>query len=99
MKWPSPRAKLRLPGVNERINERLQEASDRLGTAEWFGGSFSAGDLMMVSVLRIIEGEGLVEAFPNLAAYVARASERTGLQTGPVRSACRLHGQSAARFR
>lgn len=75
-----PWAKLRLPGIDERINERLQEASDRLGTAESFGGSFSAGDLMMVSVLRIIEGEGLVEAFPNLADYVARATERPAFQ-------------------
>lgn len=70
--WSAPR----LPSVDERITERLQEASDRLGTNEWFAGSFSAGDLMMVSVLRIIEGEGLVEAFPNLADYVARATER-----------------------
>ena len=58
-----PWAKPRLPGVDERINERLQEASDRLGTAKWFTGSFSAGDLLMVSVLRIIAGEGLVEAY------------------------------------
>lgn len=70
----------RLPGVDERIIERLQETSDRLGTAEWFGGSFSAGDLMMVSVLRIIEGEGLVEAFPNLSRYIARATERPAFQ-------------------
>lgn len=70
--WSAPR----LPGIDERITERLQEASDRLGTADWFAGSFSAGDLMMVSVLRIIEGEGLVEAFPNLADYVARGAER-----------------------
>ncbi|MGR3804096.1 glutathione S-transferase family protein [Marinibacterium profundimaris] len=70
--WAGPR----LPGIDERIAERLQEASDRLGTATWFGGSFSAGDLMMVSVLRIIEGAGLIEAFPNLADYIARATER-----------------------
>ena len=74
--WSTPR----LPGVDERITERLQETSDRLGTAEWFGGSFSAGDLMMVSVLRIIEGEGLVEAFPNLSRYIARATKRPAFQ-------------------
>jgi len=74
--WSAPR----LPGVDERITERLQETSDRLGTADWFGGSFSAGDLMMVSVLRIIEGEGLVEAFPNLSRYIARATGRPAFQ-------------------
>lgn len=75
-----PWSALRLPGIDERVTERLQEASDRLGGSEWFGGSFSAGDLMMVSVLRIIEGEGLVEAFPNLIEYIARAKERPAFQ-------------------
>lgn len=74
--WSAPR----LPGIDERITNRLQEASDRLGTAEWFAGCFSAGDLMMVSVLRIIEGRGLVEAFPNLTDYVARGTERPAFQ-------------------
>lgn len=70
----------RLPSIDERITERLQEASDRLSSTEWFAGSFSAGDLMMVSVLRIIEGEGLVEAFPNLADYIARGTNRPAFQ-------------------
>ncbi|WP_138464486.1 glutathione S-transferase family protein [Poseidonocella sp. HB161398] len=70
--WAAPR----LPGIEERIAERLQDASDRLGSADWYGGGFSAGDLMMASVLRIIEGTGLLDAVPNLAAYVARATER-----------------------
>lgn len=74
--WSAPR----LPGIDARITERLQEASDRLGTAEWFAGSFSAGDLMMVSVLRIIEGDGLIEAFPPLVDYIARGTERPAFQ-------------------
>lgn len=74
--WSAPR----LPGIDTRIAERLQGASDRLGAAEWFTGRFSAGDLMMVSVLRIIEGEGLIETFPNLADYVARGTERPAFQ-------------------
>ena len=72
--WSAPR----LPGIDMRIAERLQEASDRLGTAEWFTGRFTAGDLMMVSVLRIIEGDGLVETFSNLADYVALAESEDG---------------------
>ncbi|MFU1479581.1 glutathione S-transferase family protein [Roseovarius sp. C7] len=74
--WSAPR----LPGIDKRIKERLQEASDRLGAAKWFTGRFTVGDLMMVSVLRIIEGEGLIETFPNLAEYVARGTEWPAFQ-------------------
>lgn len=74
--WSAPR----LPGIDARITERLREASNRLGTDDWFADSFSAGDLMMVSVLRIIQGEGLVEAFPNLADYIARGTARPAFQ-------------------
>ena len=70
--WSAPR----VPAVRARIAERLAEASDRLGAGEWFAGSFGPGDLLMVSVLRIIAGDGLVEAHPNLAAYVARGTAR-----------------------
>lgn len=70
--WSAPR----LPSVEARIAERLAEASARLGDAEWFTGSFTAGDLMMVSVLKIIEEPGLLVPYPNLVAYVARGTDR-----------------------
>src|SRR5687768_12338854 len=57
----------RLPILEERILARLGALSRRLGAAEWLDGAFSAGDLMMVMVLRRAEGTGLVERFPNLA--------------------------------
>lgn len=66
----------RLPAIDARLAERLDEASGRLGDAEWYTGSFSAGDLMMVSVLRSLEGQGLLDAHPKLAAYVARGTAR-----------------------
>jgi len=65
--------------VEGRIRDRLSELSRRLGEADWLDGAFSAGDLMMVSVLRRMGGSGL-EAFPNLAAYVARAEARPAFQ-------------------
>lgn len=65
--------------VEGRIRDRLSELSRRLGEADWLDGAFSAGDLMMVSVLRRMGGAGL-EAFPNLAAYVARAEARPAFQ-------------------
>ena len=62
--------------LDERVRARLGELSDRLGDAEWLEGAFSAGDLMMVHVLLRLSGSGLLEAYPNVAAYVARAEAR-----------------------
>ena len=69
-------SKARLPGVEARLSERLDELSARLGDGEWLDGAFSAGDLMMVAVLRYLSGPGILEAWPNLAAYVARGEAR-----------------------
>jgi glutathione S-transferase len=66
----------RLPLVEDRIRDRLGELSGRLGDAEWLDGAFSAGDLMMVSVLLRLKVSGLLEKFPNLSAYVARGEAR-----------------------
>jgi glutathione S-transferase len=66
----------RLPLVEDRIRERLGELSNRLGDSDWLDGAFSAGDLVMVSVLRRLAGSGLLEEFPNLLAYVARGEAR-----------------------
>ena len=62
--------------IEERIRYRLGELSRHLGDADWLDGEFSAGDLMMVMVLRRAEGTGLVEEHPNLAAYVERGKAR-----------------------
>lgn len=66
----------RQPVLEQRVRDRLAELSDRLGDADWLDGAFSAGDLMMVTVLRRLGSSGLIEAYPNLAAYVARAEAR-----------------------
>lgn len=66
----------RLPMLKDRIRVRMDQLSNRLGDAEWLDGHFSAGDLMMVMVLRRLEGDGIVEDYPNLAAYVARGQAR-----------------------
>lgn len=62
--------------IEERIRARLGQLSRRLGDAEWLDGDFSAGDLMMVTVLRRPSGAGLLGEFPNLASYVARGEAR-----------------------
>lgn len=71
-----PWAEERLPLVKDRVRERLAPLSARLGDAEWLDGAFSAGDLMMVSVLLRLRPSGLLDEFPNLAAYVARGEAR-----------------------
>lgn len=65
-----------LPLLEDRVRVRLNELSRRLGAADWLDGDFSAGDLMMVMVLRRLDGTGLVEEYPNLSAYVARSETR-----------------------
>ena len=70
----------RLPLVLDRIRARLGELSDRLGDAEWLDGTFSAGDLMMVHVLQRLGPSGLLNEYPNIAAYVARGEARPAYQ-------------------
>jgi len=66
----------RMPMLEGRVRGRLDELSSRLGDAEWLDGAFSAGDLLMVTVLRRLDGSGLVEDHPNLADFVARGQAR-----------------------
>ncbi len=70
----------RLPLVMDRVRSRWAQLSTRLGPAEWLDGAFSAGDLMMVSVLLRSRPSGLLDEFPNLAAYVARGEARPAYQ-------------------
>jgi glutathione S-transferase len=66
----------RLRVLEGRIRDRLGRLSSRLGDAFWLDGVFSAGDLLMISVLRRLSGSGMLEEYPNLAAYVARGEAR-----------------------
>ena len=66
----------RLPILEDRIRVRLGELSSRLGNADWLDGAFSAGDLLMVTVLRRVGASGMLEKYPNLSAYVARGEAR-----------------------
>ena len=70
------RAAERLPLVEDRLRLRLGQLSAHLGDADWLDGEFSAGDLMMVSVLLRVKATGLLDAYPKLATYVARGEAR-----------------------
>ena len=76
MKSDKPWSKERLPLVEDRIRDRLKQLSAHLGDADWLDGGFSAGDLLMVSVLLRSRSSGLLDEHPTLAAYVARGEAR-----------------------
>jgi glutathione S-transferase len=66
----------RQPILEDRVRVRLGELSGRLGDADWLDGAFSAGDLLMVAVLRRLNGSDILDEYPNLSAYVARGEAR-----------------------
>jgi glutathione S-transferase len=66
----------RLPLVEGRVRDRLRQLSGRLGDANWLDGAFSAGDLMMVSVLLRLRSSGILDEYRNLSDYVARGEAR-----------------------
>ncbi|MEH2529925.1 glutathione S-transferase [Bradyrhizobium sp. AZCC 1588] len=66
----------RLRALEDSIRKRLGDLSGRLGDADWLDGAFSAGDLLMVTVLLRLKGSGILDEYPNLSAYVARGEGR-----------------------
>ena len=66
----------RLPILDLRVRDRLDELSGRLGDADWLDGAFSAGDLLMVTVLRRLGSSGILDEYPTLSAYIARGEAR-----------------------
>jgi glutathione S-transferase len=66
----------RLPAVEDRIRDRLRQLAAHLRDADWLDGAFSAGDLLLVTVLRRLSESGLLDEYRNLASYVARGEAR-----------------------
>lgn len=66
----------RLSMADERIRQRLNELSEYLGSADWLEDAFSAGDLLMISVLLRLKDSGILQEYQNLSAYVARGEAR-----------------------
>ncbi len=94
-----PWTKPRLPSVEQRIHERFGEVSHRLGDKQWLEDDvFTAGDLIMVSVLRILEDNGFLESHPNLAAYVARGTARPAFQRALADQLAGFTGNPPAEF-
>ncbi len=75
-----PWCEQRLALVDERIRNQLSALARRLGEAHWLDGEFSAGDLLMISVLLRLKESGILEEYPNLSAYLARGEARPAYQ-------------------
>ena len=71
----------RLPMLEARLRQRLDDLATWLGDKDWLEGDFSVGDIMMVCVLRRPAAALLMGDYPVLAAYVARAETRPAFQT------------------
>lgn len=85
----------RLPMMEDRIRDRLGQLSIRLGDADWLDGAFNVGDLMMVSVLRRLNGSPLLNAFPNISAYVARGEARPAFKRAFAAQLAVFEGRAA----
>jgi len=72
----SPWFEARQPILDDRVRRRMDELSGWLGDAEWLDGDFSAGDLLMVTVLRRLAASGMLDEYPSLLAYMARGEAR-----------------------
>jgi glutathione S-transferase len=71
-----PWAQERRPAAEQLARARLAQLADALGGKPWLEGEFSAGDLLMASVLQILRSTDLVAEHPNLANYLERAKAR-----------------------
>lgn len=67
--------------IEESVRGRLGDLAQYLGEAEWLvDDKFGAADVLMVLVLRRLDGSDIVAEYPNLAAYVARGVARPAYQ-------------------
>jgi glutathione S-transferase len=89
--WYEPR----LPLLEDRVRQRFSQLSNRLGDADWLDGAFSAGDLLMVSVLLRSRSSGILDEYPNISAYVARGEARPAYQRAFAAQLAVFTGQPA----
>jgi len=73
-------ARLRRPLAREVVRRRLGPLADWLGAKPYLEDRFTAGDLMMSTVLRILGATDVLDEYPSLAAYRARCEARPAFQ-------------------
>jgi glutathione S-transferase len=73
-------AKLHRPSALQLAEKRLDQLATWMKGREWLEDRFTAGDLLMGSVLRMLRHTDLVAARPELAAYRLRCEARPAFQ-------------------
>ena len=73
-------AKLRRPGAIDAVKVRLATLSEWLDGRDYLLGRFTAADILMTTVLRLIRHTDLVAGFNVLDAYVKRCEARPAFQ-------------------
>jgi len=76
----APWAKESRPHKEAMVKKRLSDLAERLTGRDWLEDRFTAGDLMMATVLRILRHTDLVTSDPTLAPYLARCEARPAFQ-------------------
>ena len=74
--WP----KQYRPFVEDKVKRRLSEVAAALSDREYLEGRFTAGDLLMTTVLRILRHTDIIDTQPSLKAYQARCEARPAFQ-------------------
>jgi glutathione S-transferase len=73
-------AKERRPEMEKMVRTKLTQLADALGEQDWLEGRFTAGDLLMITVLRNLRQTDILDDYPSLAAYQARGEARPAFQ-------------------
>ena len=93
-----PWSEARLPSIETRIRDRFAQVAARLGARDFYQGEFSAGDLLMIAVLRIMRDTPLLAEQPTLAAYVARGEARPAFQRALAAQLAGFTGEAPPEF-
>ncbi|HEY4124815.1 MAG TPA: glutathione S-transferase family protein [Rhizomicrobium sp.] len=72
--------KARKPMLEEWVGKRLTQLAKVLDGKDWLEDRFTVGDLMMVTVLRMLKGTGFLDKEPVVKAYLARGEARPAFQ-------------------
>jgi len=62
------------------VTKRLEQLTEALGDRDYLIGEFTAADLLMTTVLRILRHTDVLDSFPTLSAYKARCEARPAFQ-------------------
>ena len=89
-KW-APAAR---PGLEAMAFKRLRDLDDWLAGRDWLAGDFSAADILMASVLRLLDGKQMVERCERLHAYQVRCTQRPAFKKA-LADQLDLYGQVA----